>query len=183
MNTSSQTIPEQIRKSDLKMEPIPATKRPGQIYRRILFGTDFSAASIPAFEQALKLARQNGAELLIAHSNTVPACISFMPPESYGEWEIQCRKETEKQIGALMQEARHEKVKAHMLLLSGLADNAIVDAAKHLAVDLIVIGTHGRRGVSRFFMGNVAARVVARARCDVLTVRQNGRTRESARRR
>jgi nucleotide-binding universal stress UspA family protein len=138
-------------------------------------GTDFSPASTPAFEQGLKLARQNRAELLIAHSYTPPGCISFMRPEAYGEWEKQCRTEAEKQIGALIQEARKEKVKAHMLMLSGLADDAIVEAAKQLGVDLIVIGTHGRRGVSRFFLGSVAARVVARAPCAVLTVRSSNR--------
>lgn len=58
-----------------------------------------------------------------------------------------------------------------MLILSGFPDNAILQAAKRLEVDLIVIGTHGRRTVPRFFLGSIAAAVVLRAPCAVLTVR------------
>jgi nucleotide-binding universal stress UspA family protein len=159
------------RESDLKAEPVNPAQRPGQIYRRILVGTDFSPASTPAFEQALKLARQNGAELLIAHCYTMPGNISFMPSEAYGEWEQRCRKEGEKSIGALVQKAHKGGVKAHALILTGLADDSIVEAAKRLDVDLIVIGTHGRRGVSKILLGSIAARVVPLAPCAVLTVR------------
>jgi nucleotide-binding universal stress UspA family protein len=145
------------------------------MYRRILIGMDFSPASISAFEQALKLAKQNGAELLIAHACATPNTLCFMPPECYGEWELLCRTEAEKNIGSLIQRAHQEGVKAHKVLLQGLADDAIIEAARRLGVDLVVIGTHGRRGVSRFFMGSVAAHVVARAPCAVLTARASDR--------
>jgi nucleotide-binding universal stress UspA family protein len=56
-----------------------------------------------------------------------------------------------------------------------------LEAAKRLDVDLIVLGTHERRGASRFFSGSVAAQVVARARCPVLTVRSSYRERKFAR--
>jgi nucleotide-binding universal stress UspA family protein len=134
-------------------------------------GTDFSTASTAAFEQGLKLAKQNGAELLVAHASVVPSTLCFMPPESYIEWEERCRTEAEKNLVPLMQKARQEGVKAHKLLLEGLADNVIIETAERLGVDLIVIGTHGRRGVSRFCMGSVASRVVSRALCAVLTAR------------
>jgi len=98
-----------------------------------------------------------------------------MPPESYGEWELCCRTEAEKSIGALIQKAREKGVNAHMLLLEGHADDAILDAAERLHVDLIVIGTHGRRGVLRLLMGSVATHVVSRARCAVLTARPSDR--------
>jgi nucleotide-binding universal stress UspA family protein len=171
MNTLCDTVPKGLQKGDLSSKRINPKEHTGQLYRRILVGTDFSAASTAAFEQGFKLAEQNGAELLIAHANAIPSCVSYMPPESYGEWEIHCRTEAEKTVGALIQKAHNEGVKAHMLLLEGLADDAILEAAERLGVDLIVIGTHGRRGISRFFMGSVAAHVVSRARCAVLTVR------------
>jgi nucleotide-binding universal stress UspA family protein len=47
----------------------------------------------------------------------------------------------------------------------------IVRAARSMRADLIVMGTHGRRGVSKFFLGSVAERVIATAPCPVLTVR------------
>jgi nucleotide-binding universal stress UspA family protein len=171
MNTLCDRAPGRLQNDNLENEQIIPAKRAGQNYRRILVGTDFSAASTPAFEQALTLAKQNGAELLIAHAAVVPGTISFMPPDCYGEWELHCRAEAEKNIGSLLQKAHQQGVKAHMLLLEGLPDDAIIEAAERLRVDLIVIGTHGRRGVSRFFMGSVAAHLVSRAPCAVLTTR------------
>ena len=158
--------------SDPKMQPIAPAQCPGQIYRRILVATDFTAASTPALKPALNLAKQNQAELLIAHSSAIPRSLCFIvTPDPYDEWEKQCRTEAEKNMGALIMEARKQGVKAHMLELTGLADDAIVETAERLGVDLIVLGTHGRRGVARFLLGSVASQVVARARCPVLTVR------------
>jgi nucleotide-binding universal stress UspA family protein len=166
-----------ILESDPKFQPVVPTQCPGQIYRRILAATDFTAASTPALKQALKLAKQNHSELLIAHSSTEPASLSFMTADSYDAWEKQCRTEAENNIATIINEARKDGVKAHMLALTGLADDAILQVAERLGVDLIVLGTHGRRGVSRFISGSVAAQVVARARCPVLTVRSSTRRR------
>jgi universal stress protein A len=94
-----------------------------------------------------------------------------MPSESYDAWEEHSHAEADKNIGALIQKAHEEGINAHKLLLNRLADDAIIEAAKSLGVDLIVIGTHGRRGVSRFCMGSVAAHLVSRAPCAVLTAR------------
>jgi len=171
MKTLYDTAPNRLQKIGLETGQIDPSEHPGQTYKRILVGTDFSAASTAAFEQGLKLAKQNRAELLVAHAATPPSTLSFMPPESYGEWEEHCRSEAEKSIGALLQKAREEGVKAHKVLLDGLADDALIEAAERLGVDLIVIGTHGRRCVARFFMGSVAAHVVSRAPCAVLTAR------------
>jgi nucleotide-binding universal stress UspA family protein len=172
-----------IRESDLESEPVNPAQHPGRIYRRILVGTDFTAASTPAFEQGLKLAKQNRAELLIAHSCAVPRSLSVMTADSYDVWARQCRSEAEECISPLIQTVRKEGVKAHILVLSGLADDAIVEAAERLKVDLIVVGADKHRGVSRLFFRSIAAQVVARASCAVLTVCSPGRERKFARRR
>ena len=66
-----------------------------------------------------------------------------MPAEAYEKRGVAPMTETEKNIAGLVQRAHQEGVKAHRLLLQGLADDAILYAAKRLAVDLIVVGTHG----------------------------------------
>ena len=170
MDTICDTVPNRLQKSDHKSEPGVPQQHSGRVYRRILVGTDFSPASTPAFEQALKLAKQNGAELLVAHSCEVPN-VWFATGDSYDEWRKHCKIEGEKSIAALMQQAHREGVKAHTLILTGLADNSIIEAARRLDVDLIVIGTHGRRGISKILLGSVAAGVVPLAPCPVLTVR------------
>jgi hypothetical protein len=90
MSTLNDTAPNSLQENDLETEQNFPPERRAQIYKRILVGTDFSAASNSAFEQGLKLAKQNGAELLIAHACTTPNTLCFMPPESYGEWELLC---------------------------------------------------------------------------------------------
>jgi nucleotide-binding universal stress UspA family protein len=57
------------------------------------------------------------------------------------------------------------------MLLDGTAHERIVRAARSKRADLIVIGTHGRTGLARLFLGSVAGRVVATATCPVMTVR------------
>jgi nucleotide-binding universal stress UspA family protein len=175
MNTLCDRVSNRLQKNDLVTESTVPAKRLDQIYRRILVGTDFTTASTAAFEQGLKLAKQNHAELLVAHVAVEPSTLGFMPEESYSEWEEHCRTEAEKILGGLVEKASKEGVKTHTLLLHGLPDDAIIEAAERLGIDLIVIGTHGRRGVSRFFMGSVAAHVVSRAPCAVLTARSEKR--------
>jgi nucleotide-binding universal stress UspA family protein len=76
-----------------------------------------------------------------------------------------------KQLDRLLARAKTARVRARAMLLEGVAHDQIVRIAKKRRADLIVIGTHGRTGVARFFLGSVAARVTATAPCPVLTVR------------
>ena len=70
-----------------------------------------------------------------------------------------------------MAQARKNGVRAKGLLLEGIPHDRIVRAARSTRADLIVLGTHGRTGLGRVFLGSVAARVVTLAPCPVLTVR------------
>jgi len=144
-----------------------------RMFQRILVATDFSPASSPALEQAVKMAKQNGALLLIAHAYQEPGLfeLSRAPTRVYKEWEGKLRELVEEKLRPLVDGARREGVEARDLLLEGFADEAIVGAAKKERVDLIVMGTHGRRGAARLFLGSVASRVISAAPCPVLTVR------------
>lgn len=148
--------------------PGPSAAR---VYKRILVGTDFSAASAPAIEQGLKLAGQNRAELLIVHCSPLPGSLSFMPSDAYDHWVADHLATARQHVSGYLQTARDHGIRAHLLELTGFADQAIVQAAKRLGVDLIIVASHGRRAVSRFFWGGNCARVMAHAPCAVLTVR------------
>ena len=76
-------------------------------------------------------------------------------------------------MSALANETRQKRVSVKRLILKGTipVDKQIVRAARTLGADLIVMGTHGRTGLSKLFIGSVASRVVARAHCPVLVVR------------
>ena len=162
---ATQTVAKLVRGNNIQTEAITRATSPGHIYRRLLVGTDCSACSTAAFEEGLKLARQNGAELLIAHVFSMPDCINFLPSDNYDDWKTNCLMEARRNLGPLVEKARRNHVKAHLLMLEGTADDAIVDAAKRPGVDLIVIGGHGDRRILRFILGSVVASVISRAPC------------------
>jgi nucleotide-binding universal stress UspA family protein len=142
--------------------------------RRILHPTDFSSASRPAFERALGLARDSRAELVILHvmAPVIPVVgEGYIPPQTYEAIDTAARKSAQKKLDALAARARNTGVRARPLLLEGTAHERIVSAAKAQRVDLIVMGTHGRSGLARLFIGSVASRVVSAAPCPVMTVR------------
>lgn len=142
--------------------------------KRILHATDFSPASEPALEDAIDLAKQNDAELLVVH---VIEPVRYVAGEEFGGPELYVRLEeitdqdAQASMKKLIAKVEHFKVKAKSLLLKGVAHAQIVSAAESRKADMIVIGTHGRTGFSKLFMGSVAGRVISTARCPVLTVR------------
>jgi universal stress protein A len=144
-----------------------------KLFERILLATDFSPASTPALEQSVKIAKREGALLLIAHAYQEPGLVelSHAPAEVYEQWNQKLKEGTERKLRPLLESARKEGVEAEGLILTGFADEAIIEAARQQKADLIVMGTHGRRGAARLFLGSVAARVIATAPCPVMTVR------------
>jgi nucleotide-binding universal stress UspA family protein len=146
--------------------------------RTILYATDFSRASAPAFAAALAQARGRGRRLVVAHVLTPPSpFISGRPPASWVELDARARHGAERRLAALVARARRAGVRARGALLEGVPGEAIARRARRERADLIAIGTHGRSGLGRLFMGSVAARVLALAACPVLTVRGPARPR------
>ncbi|HEY6929510.1 MAG TPA: universal stress protein [Thermoanaerobaculia bacterium] len=142
--------------------------------KRILFATDFSRASEKAFEQSVEIARESGAELLIAHAYRPPSVAptdAYLNAAMYEELDTQLRDAASQQLERLVRTARARGVTSHALLLVGAPEDAIAEAAKEKGAELIVMGTHGRTGPARFFLGSVASRVTSTAPCPVLTVR------------
>ena len=142
--------------------------------RRILHATDFSRASGAAMAKAVELARTNRAELLVVHvlSPVVPmAGDGYVSPRVYADIEASARAAAGKQLARLVARATRAGARVKSLLLDGIAHEQIVRAARSRRADLIVIGTHGRTGLAKFFLGSVAGRVVTAAACPVLTVR------------
>ncbi len=142
--------------------------------RRVMHATDFSRASSRALDAAVSFARANKAELLVAHvlvpSLPYPAD-GEADPAFYVELEQNARQQAEAALEKLTNKIKKARVKARGLLLKGTAHEQIVRAAKNRRADLIVIGTHGRTGISKLLMGSVAGRIIAEASCPVLTVR------------
>lgn len=145
------------------------------LWQTILVPVDFSAPSEAALTYALKLAAASGAALHVCHLIPVPHVLDalyergFEPEESVKRIEQKVRQrltEIGRSAGATL--------KSHLHCSEGDARDGVLEWAEKLKADLIVMGTHGRQGAERFFMGSVAEAVVRRAACPVLTVRGEG---------
>jgi nucleotide-binding universal stress UspA family protein len=139
--------------------------------KKILFPTDFSEFSNAALEQAGTLARESGAMLTILH--VVDPSESFVDV-GYGGFLVEFDEE------AVLKKLNSVKpgdpaVRCEYKLLTGNPATEIARFAEKEGVDMIVLGTHGRRGLTRMLMGSVAEYLVRNAPCPVLTVKMPAR--------
>ena len=142
--------------------------------RRILHPTDFSRASMPAFKRAVEMAKANRSELVVAHVLVPSMPImgdGYVSPRVYEDLDAAARSAAQKQLRKLIDKAKRAGVRVKALLLDGVAHERIARAARSQKADLVVIGTHGRTGFAKLFLGSVASRVLAVSPCPVLTVR------------
>ncbi len=134
----------------------------------ILFATDFSPCSNAALPYALAVARRYGATLHAAHVMPTKAELILMSPESWptvAEEDDEIRQPYLDQIEKQLQEVPHS-----VLTPRGDAANVLVQIIEEREIDLLVLGTHGRTGVGKLFLGSVAEEVFRRAACPVLSV-------------
>lgn len=143
---------------------------PAPKIQRILVPHDFADAADAALAYALALADKLGARITILHAYEVPA---YGYPDAFVA-SLEFSSEVEERASSFLQkvaaQARRPNVEIDAVLRRGSAWTEIVDAAERLPADLIVMGTHGRRGVSHLLLGSVAEKVVRCAPCPVLTV-------------
>jgi nucleotide-binding universal stress UspA family protein len=143
----------------------------------ILLATDGSTASEGASEEAIDLAVQVEARLLIVSVLGAASRPSEAATDPGGPADSRDTLTTKAQV--LVQRAKASGANATFLVWEGEPGEAIVAAAESEKADLIVVGSHGRSGVSRFLIGSVSDYVVRHAHCPVMVVR--GRT-DAARR-
>ena len=139
--------------------------------RTIVVPTDFSETSHAALDLAGTLAERAGpAEVVLAHARFVPRELEAIalrgPSAVFAELERAAKGE----LDALVAELGDAGVRARAISREGRPDEVIVSIARDESADLIVMGTHGRRGVSHLFLGSVAERVLRLAPCPVATV-------------
>ena len=133
----------------------------------ILHPTDYSDLSRPAFEEACQMARECGAKLVVCH---------VAPPTLVAVGEgmvVEIPSEETEQMTARLEQVKPDDplVRVSHRFARGDAADEIVRLAEEVNADLIVMGTHGRGGLSRLLLGSVAEAVMRTAPCPVLTVK------------
>jgi len=142
-------------------------------FSTILFANDFSEGSEHAFDYALSLAIQYAAKLLIVHIINEPVDLRgfYVPHISFENLEKEIADGAEKMMDRFCSEnlADYDRFEKHVI--SGVPYEEIVRKAEESGADLIIMGTHGRKGVDHLLFGSTAERVVRNAACPVMTVR------------
>ena len=140
--------------------------------RRIIHPTDFSPAAMPAFRYALDEAKRDDADLVLVH---VLEPVSDFADEVYilraEKLREAAREAARRNFDELLDAAKEADVRVSDLLLEGWPAEEIAKAANTSGADLIIMGTHGRTGLSRLVLGSVAQHVIALAACPVTVVK------------
>jgi nucleotide-binding universal stress UspA family protein len=142
-------------------------------FRRILAPTDFSEFSKLAVTRAFELAQTFGATLTLVHVVEQPAYpVEGMIPPNLGDSVLEdLQQRAEFDLAQVLPEAAGAKVPIIRRVAKGIPYRQIAEIAAAEKVDLIVMATHGRTGLSHLFLGSVTERVVRTAPCPVLTLR------------
>jgi len=148
------------------MNVVEAGKR--IMLRNILFTTDFSPCSDTALPYAVSLARKYGATLHAAHAMPTMAEIVFMSPEGWSTLADEIELQAERQIAEL--EGNLKEVPHRVLIQKGEISDVLGGIISQNAIDLVVLGTHGRTGIGKLVLGSTAEEIFRRARCPVLSV-------------
>jgi nucleotide-binding universal stress UspA family protein len=143
--------------------------------KNVLVATDFGEASETALTYGRDVARTFGATLHVLHvveDFAARAVSAERYAVDFGDVERDLQDAARRQLDALVAEDDRRELGARAVLRKAATPaQAIVSYAQEAAIDLIVIGTHGRGGLAHVLMGSVAERVVRTAPCPVLTVR------------
>ncbi len=138
-------------------------------YETIVIATDFSEASLPAVKTGFKLAQDSEAEVYLLHVFNPPV---GMDPMGTVEPSLDNLEEAAKsQLEGLVPEDTPEGVTVLPLVLRGMPTKTIAELAREKDADLIIVGTHGRTGLGRLFMGSTAEALLREAPCHVMVVK------------
>src|SRR5262245_28676031 len=143
------------------------------LFRKILVPVDFSDCSLDALEYAIiVVAQQAKASLMLPHVLEPP---SYGLDFTFGHSRARHSEVSSwtKRLEELLLSHQHSHVPMESQLQGGSPADSILDSAKTLPCDLIVMGTHGRREISRGISGSVAEAVLRKALCPVISVRSS----------
>ncbi len=141
---------------------------------KILVAIDGSGFSRLAVEQAADIAEARGGEILLLTVSSVInmgsyAAVAYMPDST---WEVPTKAQALEILEEAAAQLHARGLSARTLHRLGGISDTILEVAEHEGVDLIVVGSHGRTGLTRFLLGSVSSQVASHAPCSVLVAKQ-----------
>jgi nucleotide-binding universal stress UspA family protein len=137
--------------------------------RNILLATDFSPSSLAAVPHVAAIARRYESKIYLMHV-VVPDAYPLVSPEAAAWTTVEMDEGAKGQLERLSSSKELEGIPHEALLLNGEVTEALTAAVSRHDIDLVIVGTHGRRGFRRLLMGSVAEGIFRSLPCPVLTV-------------
>ncbi|MBN2745808.1 MAG: universal stress protein [Bacteroidales bacterium] len=133
--------------------------------KKLLMAMDFSPSSVNAYQHALALAEKFGSAITLVYNNTgeIPQSLKNIDGATFKE-------RLENKLIELNKEHNKVKIPTSLLVTEGTIYKEIIRVSEEIEADMIVVGHHGSHGVRRFFIGDNANKIIALAKCPVLTV-------------
>lgn len=136
---------------------------------RLLFATDFSAASDTAFEYARSIAERYRAQMYVVHVIDLEP-FDLISSESTTEVLKQAHEQARQKIAGMLTTRGLPSDQCHIVVTQGVVPDALTGIVRQHDIDLAVLGTHGRRAFKKLLLGSIAEEVFRMAPCAVLTV-------------
>ncbi|NMB79738.1 MAG: universal stress protein [Methanomicrobiales archaeon] len=140
-----------------------------RLFKKILVATDGSDRNRAAVDEALRLGRECGSEvhaIFVIESSTIESAVS-----GGVTGDALALMQSEAATALARVKTKAEGVKLETVILEGKPAAGILDYAKEQNVDLIVVGTQGKKGIERLLLGSVAENIIRSAPCRVLVVK------------
>jgi len=134
----------------------------------ILVATDFSSGSDLALDQAIQVAKGNGARVALVH--VIEPAIEFPVGAAYSDIDGGYYASVDLALSARAAKIEKAGLRCTTKILEGSVTSELTRWAGELGASMIILGTHGRTGLSHVLLGSVAEKVVRHATCPVLTV-------------
>lgn len=167
------TTEDVVRRSDVPVLVVPSDV-PEDGFETLVAPVDFTECSRHSLARAASIARQDDARLVIVHAYVLPVTeTTFMPAQMPPETIDAFEQQRERQLDEVIETVDLDGIEWEGRLEVGTPHNAIVDTVEDVDADLVVMGTHGRRGFERLFLGSTATKVLRRMPCSVMTIREH----------
>jgi nucleotide-binding universal stress UspA family protein len=144
-----------------------------QVFKKILFPTDFSVASDYAMSYAISMAKRYKAKFFLLHVVDTTYDISgFYIPHISAEKLMQEMEDAAEKKLTNISSAISRRIKTREIVVkNGIPHKEILKFAKDKSIDMIIMGTHGKAGLDHLLFGSTTERVLRQANCLVLTIR------------
>ena len=141
--------------------------------KSILFPTDFSEGSAQALQYAVDMSKRYGAKLYVIHViyDIAKATGWYVPHVSMDEMYKDIQEGAKKELERFGVEELARVKNVERRVITGVPHEEIINFVSANKIDLVIMGTHGRKGIDKILFGSTAAQVVRHAPCPVLTVR------------